>query len=96
MFFDRNVAFYASLKHFIFGLKGVIFMGNNTTDPKPTGTAEFQFILQAGKTASAKLYFSCIGIKHCTENQADLLNLRWRSVYDFKKNCFRSSFGMGT
>ena len=41
----------------------------DTTDPKPTGTAEFQFILQAGKTASAKLYFSCIGIKHCTENQ---------------------------
>ena len=45
---------------------------NNTTDPKPTGTAEFQFILQAGKTASAKLYFSCIGIKHCTENQRSI------------------------
>ena len=32
----------------------------------------FSSYYKQGKTASAKLYFSCIGIKHCTKNQRSI------------------------
>lgn len=79
---------FMSQKHFIFGLKGVIFMGTTQPIRNRQELQNFSSYYKQVKPHLRNYTLVVLGLNTALRI-SDLLNLRWRSVYDFKKNCFR-------
>ena len=92
-YFKNATMFYRMLhfmsqKHFIFGLKGVIFMGTTQPIRNRQELQDFSSYYKQVKPHLRNYTLVVLGLNTALRI-SDLLNLRWRSVYDFKKNCFR-------
>lgn len=79
---------FMSQKHFVFGLKGVIFMGTTQPIRNRQELQNFSSYYKQVKPHLRNYTLVVLGLNTALRI-SDLLNLRWRSVYDFKKNCFR-------
>ena len=79
---------FMSQKHFIFGFKGVIFMGTTQPIRNRQELQNFSSYYKQVKPHLRNYTLVVLGLNTALRI-SDLLNLRWRSGYDFKKNCFR-------